>query len=149
MKINIVFYFLLVIFLTGCVPKEEVVLRSIKNEKLETAEDGNQILKADVIFYNPNNIRMKLKEINVEVFVDGKKSAHAEQKFNSLIKAKSEFTVPLEVKLSLKDLGLLDTILAFLGGKKYEINFKGHLRIKVNGFTFKVPVNHTEEFSMK
>lgn len=92
---------------------------------------------------------MKLKEINVEVFVNGKKSAHTEQKFNSLIRAKSEFTVPLEVKLSLKDLGLMDTILAFLGGKKYEIRFTGYLRIKVNGFTFRVPVDHMEEFSMK
>lgn len=148
MKINI-FLFLLLVLVTSCVPKEEVVLRSIKNEKLETAEDGNQILKADAIFYNPNNVRMKLKEINVEVFVNGKKSAQAEQKFNSLIKAKSEFTVPLEVKLSLKDLGLLDTILAFLGGKKYEIRFTGYLRIKVHGFTFKVPIDHKEELSMR
>ena len=148
MKINI-FYFLLLLLVTACVPKEEVVLRSIKNEKLETSADGDQVLKADAIFYNPNNVRMKLKEINIEVFVNGKKSAHSDQKFNSLIKAKSEFTVPLEIKLSLKDLGLLDTILAFLGGKKYEIQFKGHLRIKVNGFTFKVPVDHKEELRMK
>ena len=148
MKINI-FYFLLLLLVTACVPKEEVVLRSIKNEKLETSADGDQVLKADAIFYNPNNVRMKLKEINIEVFVNGKKSAHSDQKFNSLIKAKSEFTVPLEIKLSLKDLGLLDTILAFLGGKKYEIQFKGHLRIKVNGFAFKVPVDHKEELRMK
>ncbi|MBK5277984.1 MAG: LEA type 2 family protein [Bacteroidia bacterium] len=148
MKIN--FFYLLVLFLaSACVPKEEVVLRSIKNEKLETNEDGDQILKADAIFYNPNNVRMKLKAINVEVFVNGKKSAHSDQKFNSVIKAKSEFTVPLEVKLSLKELGLLDTILAFLGGKKYEIQFKGHLRIKVNGLTFKVPVDHKEEVRLR
>lgn len=148
MKINI-FYFLLLVLGSACVPKEEVVLRSIKNEKLETNADGDQILKADAIFYNPNNVRMKLKEINIEVFVNGKKSAHSDQKFNSLIKAKSEFTVPLEIKLSLKELGLLDTILSFLGGKKYEIQFKGHLRIKVHGFTFKVPVDHKEEFRLK
>ncbi len=146
---NTVFYILLFLLSSACVPKEEVVLRSIKNEKLETAEDGNQILKADAIFYNPNNVRMKLKEINIEVFVNGKKAAHSDQKFNSLIKAKSEFTVPLEIKLALKELGLLDTILSFLGGKKYEIQFKGHLRIKVHGFTFKVPVDHKEDFKMR
>ena len=148
MKINI-FCFLLLLLVTSCVPKEEVVLRTIKNEKLESDPDGNQILKADAIFFNPNNVRMKLKEINVEVFVNGKKAAHADQKLSSMIKAKSEFTVPLEIKLSLKELGLLDTILSFLGGKKYEIQFKGYLRIKVHGFTFKVPVEHTEKLSMK
>jgi LEA14-like dessication related protein len=148
MKISI-FYLIAVLSLAACVPKEEVVLRSIKNEKLESREDGNQILTADAIFYNPNNVRMKLKEINIEVFVNGKKSAHADQKLNSIIKAKSEFTVPLEVKLSLKELGLLDTLLSFLGGKKFEIYFKGHLRIKVHGFTIKVPVEHTEKLSLK
>lgn len=148
MKSSII-YFLLLVLITACVPKEEVVLRSIANEKLETNSNGDQILKADAIFYNPNNVRMKLKEINIEVFVNGKKAAHTDQKFNSLIKAKSEFTVPLEIKLSLKELGLLDTILSFLGGKKYEIQFKGQLRIKVHGLTFKVPVDHKEEFRLK
>ena len=148
MKINI-YYFLLLVLVAACVPKEEVVLRTIKNEKLETNVDGDQILKADAIFYNPNNVRMKLKEINIEVFVNGKKAAHSDQKVNSLIKAKSEFTVPLEIKLSLKELGLLDTILSFLGGKKYEIQFKGYLRVKVHGITFKVPVEHIEKLSLK
>ena len=148
MRINI-FYFLIFLLATSCVPKEEVVLRSIINEKLETAENGDQLLRADAIFYNPNNVRMKLKEINIEVFVNGKKAAHSDQKVNSLIKAKSEFTVPLEIKLSLKELGLLDTILSFLGGKKYEIQFKGYLRVKVHGITFKVPVEHIEKLSLK
>ena len=148
MKINI-FCFLVLLSASACIPNEDVVLRSIKNEKLETDEKGDQILKADAIFYNPNNVRMKLKEINVEVFVNGKKSAHADQKFNSLIRAKSEFTVPLEIRLSLKELGLLDTILSFLGGKKYEIQFKGHLRVKVHGFTIKVPVDHKEELRLR
>jgi LEA14-like dessication related protein len=148
MKSSII-YFLLLVLITSCVPKEEVVLRSIANEKLETNSNGVQIFKADAIFYNPNNVRMKLKEINIEVFVNGKKAAHTDQKFNSLIKAKSDFTVPLEIKLSLKELGLLDTILSFLGGKKNEIQFKGQLRIKVHGLTFKVPVDHKEEFKLK
>ncbi|MEK6782788.1 MAG: LEA type 2 family protein [Bacteroidota bacterium] len=147
MKIKI--YYLLFLLVTACVPKEEVVLRAIRNEKLELKDAGTQMLIADAVFYNPNNVGMKLKEINIEVFVNGKKAAHADQKLNTSIKATSEFTVPLEVKLSLKELGLLDTILSFIGGKKYEIQFKGHLRIKVHGFTFKVPVEHTEKLSLK
>ena len=148
MKITIFYFLVLLSFTTACVPKEDVVLRAIKNENFVTDENGQQMLKADVIFYNPNNVRMKLREINVEVFVNGKKSAYADQKFNSLIKPKSEFTVPLEVKLNLKELGLLDTILSFLGGKKYEIHFKGYLKIKLHGFTFKVPVDQKEQLSI-
>ncbi len=80
---------------------------------------------------------MKLKEIDVEIFVDGKKSALAKQKFNSLIKPRSEFTVPLEIQLSLKDIGLLDTLFSLLGGKQYEIHFLGFISGHRTGCSYK------------
>ena len=134
------------LMIMGCVPKEQVVLRSVDIHTIEPGEDGDALLKADAIFYNPNTSRMRLKEIDIEIFVDGKKAATVDQKFSSLIKAKSDFTVPLEVKLNLKEIGLLDTILSFLGGKKHDIQFTGTIRMKVNGFPVKAPINYKEEF---
>ena len=32
------------------------------------------MLKANAIFYNPNNMRGKLKKIDIEIFVNGKKA---------------------------------------------------------------------------
>jgi len=134
------------ILLGGCVPKEQVVLRSVQIEEIRPMINGNALLKATAVFYNPNNSRMRLKEIDIEIFVDGKKTAQVDQQLSSLIKAKSEFTVPLEVQLNLKEVGLLDTLLSFLGGKKHEIQFVGTLKMKVNGFPVKAPVNQKEEF---
>ena len=78
------------------------------------------------------------------MFVDGKKAARVDQRLNALIKANSEFTVPLEVQLNLKEVGLLDTILSLFGGKKYDIQFVGSMKVTVNGFPVKVPVNHKD-----
>ena len=66
-------------------------------------------------------------------------------KLNALIKAKSEFTVPLEVQLQLKDAGLIDTILSIFGGKKYNIHFVGKIKVSVGGFPVKIPVDHKDE----
>ena len=143
---SILFIFLL---LFSCVPKEQVVLRDIKDVILDAGTDGNAKLNAVAIFYNPNALRMKLKEIDVVVMVDGKKAAHANQKFNFQIPAKAEFSVPLEVQLVLKEIGLLDTLLSLFGGKKYEIHYVGFVRIKVHGIAFKVPIDYKDEIKLK
>lgn len=130
-------------------PREQIVLRVIQNVTIETGLDGEPLLKGEAVFFNPNNARMKLKEINVDVLIDGKKSAVVKQKLNSLIKARSEFTVPLEIQLSLKDINLLDTLFSLLGGKQYEVHFLGNIRIHIRGLPIKVPVDYTEKTRLK
>jgi LEA14-like dessication related protein len=129
----------------ACAPKEPVVLREVEVVQLSTSSDGSPILKANAIFYNPNKGSLRLKEIDMEILLNEKPAAKIEQKMNALIKAKSEFTVPLEVKLQLKDSGLLDTILSLFGGKKYNIRFVGRIRVSVGGFPVKIPVDHKDE----
>ena len=134
---------------SSCVPKKPVVLRQIRNVVIETVTDGAPVLRGDAVFQNPNPVRMKLKEINVEVFVDGEKSAHADQKLSSVIPANAEFTVPLEIHLTLKKVGLLDTVLSLLSGRKYDIQLKGFIRVRVHGITVKVPVDYSDEIRLK
>lgn len=143
------FLFIFFLLLSSCVPKEQVVLRNIKDVIVDAGIDGNAKLNAVAIFYNPNTLRMKLKEIDVEVMVDGKKSAHARQKLNFQIPAKAEFSIPLEIQLALKEIGLLDTLLSLFGGKKYEIHYVGFVRIKVHGITIKVPIDYKDEIKLK
>lgn len=140
--------FFLLILLAGCVPKEQVVLKSVSIREVVPGPGGNPLLKADAIFYNPNATRMRLKHIDIDVTVDGKKAARVDQQLNSLIKGNAEFTVPLEVQLNLKEIGLLDAIFSFLGGKKYDVQFTGSIKLRVNGFPLRVPVKHREEVKL-
>jgi hypothetical protein len=143
-------YFLFLIFLiTSCIPNKNIELRDIKNLGLETLNDGNAILNGDAVFFNPNASRMRLKEIKIEVFVDGKKSALVDQKLSALARGNSEFTIPVKVQLSLQEFGLKETLLSLFGGKKYEIHYKGFLRANVNGWPLKVPVDYKEDFKLK
>lgn len=142
-------YFLLLVWLAvagACKgPTEQVVLRGIDIKSVQPEGDGNSLLKADAIFFNPNSGRMRLKKIEIDVLLDGKKAAHVNQKLNSLIKGNAEFTVPLEIHLNLKEVGLLDTILSLFGGKKYGIQYTGKIRASVRGFPFNIPVDLKDE----
>lgn len=140
-------FLLLSTLLTGCGPKEKIVLRQIKDVVVDGTTDP--MLKAKAIFYNPNNIRMKLKRINVDVYVNGKKVANVNQKLKTLIPAMGEFTIPLEVKLAMKELGIMDTILGFLGGKKFNVEYKGSIRVNYNGLPIRVPVHYKDEIRVR
>ncbi len=136
----------IMLILGSCVPKEQVVLRSVVIKQVEPGSEGNPILKADAIFYNPNSSRMRLKRIEIDVLIDDTKTARIDHKVDALIKANSEFTVPLEVQLNIREIGLVNTIVNLFGGKKYEIHFIGHLKVNVNGFPVKIPVDYKEPF---
>ncbi len=90
--------------ITGCKrPKEDIVLRQIKDVVVDATSDP--MLKANAIFYNPNSMRGKLKKIKVDIFLNGKKAASVDQELKTTIPANDEFTVPIEVKLAIKELG--------------------------------------------
>lgn len=143
------FSFAALLISVSCVPKDEVVFKGVKNINVETNQQNEPTLKADALFYNPNKVKMKLKEIYVDVLLNGKPSAQVRQKLKLTIPAESEFSVPVAVQLSLKELGLLDTIVNLLGGKKYEIQYTGYVRIVVHGVTIKVPFTYQEQLRLR
>lgn len=121
------------------------MLREVIIKQVAPGKDGLAILTADAILYNPNKGSLRLKEIDLDILLNGKSAARIDQKLNALIKSKSEFTIPLEVQLKITDAGLLDTILSLFGGKKYEIQFVGKVKVKVGGFPVRIPVDHKDE----
>ncbi len=133
----------------SCVPKEQVVFKSIKNLVLDGGMGGSPVLKGEAMFFNPNKMQTRLKEIKVDVMVDGKKAAEVDQLMDLRIPKQSDFTVPIEAKLSLQDMGLLDAVIGFFGGKTYQVQFVGYIRIVKHGVTIKVPVKYNEEIKLR
>lgn len=133
----------------GCVPEQEVVLRRLDNVELTAGIGSEPMLKADALFYNPNKIRLSVKGIKLDVFIDGKKVAFIDQKLRSTVKAESEFSIPLEVQLSLREIGLFNAIAGLFGGKKHDLQYKGHIKVSVKGFPVKIPVDYSKEVKLR
>lgn len=126
---------------------EDVQLRQIRDVVVDASSDPT--LKANAIFFNPNDAHGKLRKIDVEVFVNGKKAAHVDQKLKLDIPAKAEFTIPLEVKLNIKELGFMDTLLGMVGGKKFKVRYEGYVRVTHHGIPIKVPVKYEDEIKVR
>lgn len=134
--------------LPACKPKEDVILKQIREVTVDAQPDP--ILKATAVLFNPNKVKMKLRKMNIEVFVDGKKSAVIDQTdMNLNVPANGEFIVPLEAKLDLKEMGLLETIFGILGGKKLNIQYKGSISITYKAIPIKVPVDYKNEVKVR
>jgi len=150
-RLNTITVFLLALLaltFTGCNrPKEDVVLRQIKDVVVDAATEP--MLRANAVFFNPNAMRGKLKKIKVDIYVNGKKSASVDQDLKTVIPANAEFTVPLEVKLAIKELGVFDTLLGVFGGKKFDVRYEGFLKLTYHGIPIKVPVDYKDEVRIR
>lgn len=139
---------LVMLTLTACKkPDQEIVLRQIKDVVVDAS--SGPVLKANAIFFNPNDVRGRLKKIDVEIFVNGKRAASVQQTLKTKIPARAEFTVPLEVKLAIKELGLIDTIFGMIGGKTFEIHYKGSLKLSYRGLPINVPVDYKDDVKIR
>jgi LEA14-like dessication related protein len=139
--------FSVLLLVSSCLPKEEVVLRNVRDIVVDATTEP--LLKANAVLYNPNNVRIKLRSAKVDVYVNGKKSGHIDQEFKMMIPAKAEFTVPLEVKLNMKELGFLDTILGAIGGKKMKVEYKGSIKVTYKGVPVRIPVDYQSDVRLK
>ncbi len=139
----------LMFLLFSCAPKEDIQFKEVKDIVVESNAKGEPILKGRAIFFNPNKIKMKLRKANIEILVNDKKSAFVKQDYNLTIMPQSDFEVPVEAQLALKEIGLLDAIMGLFGGKKYKVQFVGTISASVHGVRVRVPVNYSEEMRIK
>ena len=147
-RFSIYLALVLVGFAMSCArPKEDIVLRQIRDVVVDATSEP--MLKANAIFYNPNTVRGKLKRINVDIFVDGKKPASVNQELKTVIPSNDEFAVPIEVRLAMKELGFMDTVLGMIGGKKFEVRYEGSLKLTYHGFPINVPVSYKDEVRIR
>jgi LEA14-like dessication related protein len=128
-------------------PDQDIVLKQIKDVVVDATSEPT--LKANAIFFNPNKMKGRIKKIKVDIFVNGKKAANVDQDFKLIVPAQAEFTVPIEVKLAIKELGFKDTVLGLLGGKKFEVRYQGFLKLSYHGIPIKVPVDYKDDVRIK
>lgn len=90
---------------------------------------------------------MKLRQVKIDVYLNGEKAAFVDQDTKVVAKAKSDFTIPVVLQLR-EGLTLQTLLLDVLKGKKYQVRYVGHLKVNVNGFPMRIPIDHEEELKL-
>ncbi|MEM9885601.1 MAG: LEA type 2 family protein [Bacteroidota bacterium] len=149
------FAFLLFIYslmLSACSKYQNPDFRSIENIKFKTATlAGDVVLVGDMILYNPNTIGVNVDEMALEVFVDDSKVADVVQNVRAKMKAKSDFSLPLEVNIPMKEVfdelkgGLLSNLLK---SQKADVKIEGTVGVSIAGISRSVPFSYEERMTI-
>ena len=133
--------FILLFILASCKRPQGFDYREVKNVKLEKLGFDSTTLKMDLVYFNPNNFGVVLKNVDCEIFVDKKYLGHYNLDTIMQIEKRSEFALPSTIKISMQN--IYKNALNFLFSKAVEINVKGTTKVSKMGFTITVPFDYT------
>jgi LEA14-like dessication related protein len=136
---------LIILFAASCGKPKDLEFRKISNIKFNLPAST---VGADVVMFNPNNISLQLKSVEIDILVNDKLVGRIDQTHQVMISRKSEFSLPVSVAVSLKDLGLVNAFAGLLGGKTFPVQFKGFMRINFLGLQKNIMIDYTEQIKL-
>ena len=138
--------FLLVFALSSCkiYPPEYKRVENFRLERID--KDGFKVF-GNIVMYNPNKMRVRLRDMHMEVKMNGKHVANAEQLIEVPIKGKSEFGVPLDIAIK-PDMSLWEgvkDVFKILTKQEMDVTLEGDVLVKAYGHHFAVPIQQNEK----
>ena len=145
---HMLYSIIVIVFLSNCRAPQDLVFRDYKNLRLQNIDFSAANLKVDLVYYNPNNIGLELNRTDFDLFIDSSYLGHSSQNLQIAIPARKEFTLPLDIKVDLKN--LLKNGLTALINKEVLIQLKGNVRVGKAGIykIIKVDYASKQNFSM-
>ena len=142
---------LLVLLFVSCKFEEPVEFKIIDNVKVVSIKDGMVNLSADAIFFNPNEIKGKLKGVDIRVDLDDKTLATISQNIPLQISPKSQFTIPVNIQFAVEDIqdGFLNNLMSILAGNKIKLHFVGDIKVSTFIISQSVKVDYYEEVKLQ
>ncbi len=138
---------LIILQSADCNNVKELEYKGIKNTKLQTLNLSNAQLLIELEYFNPNNFWLDVKETNLNIYLNDKFIALADQPTKTQIPKSALFTFPVVAHFDpLKVLGF-----AFknLLSKTVKLTLQGSAKIGKQGVYVKVPVNITENIAVE
>lgn len=135
-------------FLTSCREPRDLEFKEFKNLKIENLNFSDAVLKVDLVYNNPNNFGLQLSSTDLDLYVDSSFLGHSAQNIQVAIPRKGVFTVPLEVKLDIKN--LLKNGLNSLFSKQVAVRLLGKVKVGKGGVykNFNVDYTSIQNFSL-
>ncbi len=134
----------------GCSAPQKPVFKSFDNIKSTNISTKNITITADALFHNPNTMGGEVTATDIEVIANDVSAGRINQDLAIPIPARSAFSVPLTVTVSLKDIyendrgGALGGIVNAVLKKRVDIHYKGTVKMKIAGFPYTLEVDYEE-----
>jgi LEA14-like dessication related protein len=142
--------FVLFLFLAACTRPEEIpVFKRVADIRVSKISGTDAVLNANAYFYNPNDVKMTLRKVDIEVSLEGKRIGKINHSEKTKVAALSDFTIPVNATFNIADVGVLKSIINVLGGNKMKAHYKGFIKLTVHGIPIRVPVDYEEEIRLR
>ncbi|RNI34216.1 hypothetical protein EFY79_16075 [Hanamia caeni] len=148
MKKKFVTVFSAVVVFMSCSSPKALEYREYHNFSVEKLGYSNSTIKIDLVYFNPNNFRMQLRNTDLDIFINGKLFGHSSTDTLIPIPKRDTFSLPVMFDVNMQSLyqNALNTLL----GKEVTLKVSGKVKIgKANVFMY-FPVNYEskETFSL-
>jgi hypothetical protein len=146
-KKNFVIAGMLIAFMSCRSPKA-LEYRTYNNFSVERLGFSNSTVKLNLVYFNPNNFRMQLRNTDLDIFINSKLFGHSTT--DTLIDIPQKDTFSLPVKFDVNMQSLYQNALNTLLGKEVVVRVTGKVKIgKANVFMY-FPINYEskETFSL-
>jgi|SRR5690348_1295530 LEA14-like dessication related protein len=148
MNKKIVGVFLVAVAFMSCSSPKALEYREYHNFSVEKLGYSNSTIKMDLVYFNPNNFRMQLRNTDLDIFINGKLFGHSSTDTLIPIPKRDTFSLPVMFDVNMQSLyqNALNTLL----GREVTLKVSGKVKIgKANVFMY-FPVNYEskETFSL-
>ena len=142
-----IFSILILIACNGPTSPEFKKLENVQFKSTSFLNGLTVTLTSDAIFHNPNPIGAKVTEVDLDVFINGKQVTRVKQDLSVDMKAKSDFTLPLEFEIPLQEVykDLKPTLGDLFKKKKIEYKLDGDIKVGLGNVELRVPVVYEDQ----
>lgn len=142
--------FLFALLFSACDSVDYPEFKEMKNVKFKSVSFNNGpsvTLKADAVFFNPNPIGANVTEVNLDVYIDDKKVTNIKQDVSAVMGSNSDFTLPLDFNVPLKEVfkDAKPAIGNIFKKRKIDYRMDGTLKVGVGSVEVAVPVEYAGE----
>lgn len=115
-----------VVFLPSCKSVKEPELKGIEKIRIGRIGLKGSSLGFDIIFFNPNNYRLKLKDASGDAWLDGNPLGHFTVDTLIHIPAQGDFRLPVQMEMDMNF--LVENISAAFSDKQVTLKVDGTAR---------------------
>lgn len=133
-------FVLICLALFSCKKPQGFDYRDVKNIKVEKLGFNQTTLRMDLVYFNPNNFGVTLKNVDCDIFINSNFLGHYKLDTVMRIEKKSEFSLPSKLNIDMKN--VYKNTLNVLFSKEIELNVKGSSRVSKFGVNVNVPFDY-------
>lgn len=131
---------------SGCKQVKELEYKGISKTSLQTLNLSNAELLIGLDYFNPNSFGLDVKETNLNIYLNDKFIALADQPTKTQIPKNALFTFPVVARFD--PIKVLGFAFANIFSKKVKLTLQGSAKIGKQGVYLKVPLDITENIDI-